>query len=217
MRKLIVFCLLVLPFFSGAQDLNARVQVVSPKITMTNKQRFKTLELAIIEFLNNRKWTTDKINTNERIDCTFFIDITGFDGNDLYEADITVQSSRPVYGSSYSTVMMNQIDERVNFKYVEFQPLEFQDNANLQQLTSVLAFYAYIIAGLDYDSFSLMGGTPYFVKAQNIANMNAGQSGWNSNDGKSNKNRYYLIENLTNERFKPLRKRITVTICRALM
>lgn len=201
----ILFCLFF-SVLSYAQDLNVRVQILSPQIQSTNKRPLEVLETAISDFLNNRKWSNDELQAGERIDCNFVINIKEWDGSSNYKAEAQILSSRPVFNSSYNTTLLNISDKNFDFIYSEGQPLDFSEQAFLSNLTSMLAFYANVIVGLDYDSFSKMGGTPYYSKAQIIMNnaQNAPFSGWKAFEGL--RNRYWLIENLTNKDFTPLRE-----------
>jgi hypothetical protein len=196
------FCLSV---GSYAQDLNARVQIVSPKIQSTNKRAFQTLETAVKEFLNSRKWSADVILPKESIDCNFILNITSWDGSSTYGGELQVQSSRPVFNSSYSSTLLNTNDKDISFTYTEGQALEYSDQNFQNNLSSILAFYAYIIVGIDYDSFSRYGGNPYFTIAQTLVTnaQSASYTGWKAFDGSTN--RYWLIENLTNKIYQPLR------------
>ena len=189
----------------AAQDLNARVQVLSPKISGSNKRIFKTLETAMKDFLNGRKWSADPILAQERIDCNFVLNITNWDGSSNFSGELQVQSSRPVYSSTYSSTLLNINDKDVDFIYNEGQTIDYTDQSFQSNLSSIMAFYAYIIVGLDYDTFSLYGGSPYFANAQTvITNAQTGSyRGWKAFDG--NINRYWLAENLNNKVYAPLR------------
>ena len=203
---LFIFPFILLGEITLAQDLNCKVQVLSPKIQATDKHVFKTLENALIEFMNNRKWSPDVFQVQERIECTIIITINQWDGDQNYEASAQVQLSRPVYASNYNSTILNLNDKDFNFQYAESQSLEFSESSNLSNLTSMLAFYAYTLMGLDYDTFSLEGGTPFYQKAQTIVNnaQNANDKGWKAFE--DTKNRYWLVENLLNSGFKPLRQ-----------
>jgi hypothetical protein len=206
MKTILLYALLVLfGFRAAAQDLNARVQVVSPKIQVTNKRIFQTLETAMKDFLNGRKWSADQILPQERIDCNFVLNITNWDGGSVFSAELQVQSSRPIFGSSYSSTLLNINDRDVDFTYNEGQTIDFSDQNFQGNLSSVMAFYAYIIVGMDYDTFSHDGGTPYFASAQTVVtNAQTGSyKGWKAFDG--NINRYWLAENLNNKLYAPLR------------
>jgi hypothetical protein len=182
------------------------VQVLSQSIQGTDKSVFETLQTAIFEFMNNKKWTNDVFKNSERIDCSILINITERPSTDDFKATLQVQARRPVFKSSYNTVLLNNNDNDFQFKYLENQSLEFTENIHLSNLTSVLAYYAYFILGLDYDSFSLNGGTTYFQKALAIDNnaQSGNDIGWKAFDG--NKNRYWLINNMLDASFIPLRE-----------
>lgn len=190
-----------------AQELNCQVTVSSPLIQGTaEKQIFEQLQKAIFEFMNNTKWTKDNYTTSERIDCSILINVTQKLNTDEYKATIQVQSRRPVFKSSYFSPSVNYIDENFTFKYQQFQQLEFNLNNYANNLTSVLAFYAYVILANDYDTFSNLGGTEYFQKAQIIvANaQSAGEVGWKSQE--TDKNRYWIPENALQPVFAPIRE-----------
>jgi restriction endonuclease S subunit len=203
------FALAVLICLTGslyAQDLNARVQVLSPKIQTTNKRIFQVLETAMKDFLNGRKWSADQIAPAEKIDCNFVLNITSWDGNSTFSGELQVQSSRPIYNSSYTSTLFSINDKDVDFTYTEGQTIDFNAQNFQSNLSSIMAYYAYIILGFDYDSFSRYGGTPYFANAQNVV-VNAQSSaynGWKAFDS-NNFNRYWLSENLVNKTYIPLR------------
>lgn len=191
---------------SFSQELNCKVQVLSQSIQGTDKSVFETLQTAIFEFMNNRKWTNETFKNNERIDCSILINVTERPSTDDFKATIQVQVRRPVFKASYNTVLLNNNDNDFAFKYLENQSLEFTENLNLSNLTSVLAYYAYLAIGLDYDSFSPDGGTLYLQKALAIVNnaQSGSDIGWKAFDG--NKNRYWLINNMMDASFVPLRE-----------
>jgi len=203
----ILFCCISL--IAKSQELQARVTVLSNRVT-TNIDRkiFTTLQNQLTNLLNNRKWTNDTYRQNEKIECSFILNIESVVETNIYKAALNIQAARPVYHSSYQAALVNFQDPDVTFKYVEFQPVEFNENrvqgtdAAVANLTAVFAFYVYTILGLDYDSFSPKAGDPYFRKAQNIV-VNApegrGISGWRIFDGL--RNRYWLNENLINTRY----------------
>ena len=207
MRKYIA--LLTLFFLTvgvKGQDLNARVQILSPQVQNTNKRALDVLQVAVRDFLNNRKWSNDNFLPQERIDCNLVINILEWDGSSNFKAEAQIQSARPVYGSSFNSTILNLSDKDFSFTYTEGQPLDYSDQNYINNLTSLLAYYAYIIVGLDYDTFSKMGGTIYYAKAQNVVNnaQNASFSGWKAFE--SMKNRYWLVENLTNKAYNPIRE-----------
>ncbi len=190
-----------------AQELNCQVSVVSPQIQgTTEKQIFDQLQKSIFEFMNNTKWTKDNFTTSERIDCSVLINVTQKLSTDEYRATIQIQSRRPVYKSSYFSPLVNYIDENFVFKYQQFQQLEFNLNTFSNNITSVLAFYAYVVIANDYDTYSNLGGTEYFQKAQLIVSnaQSAAETGWKSYE--SNKNRYWIVENALQPVFQPIRE-----------
>jgi restriction endonuclease S subunit len=207
MRKL--FALSILICLTGslyAQDLNARVQVLSPKIQTTNKRIFQVLETAMKDFLNGRKWSADEIAPAEKIDCNFVLNITSWDGNSTFSGELQVQSSRPVFNSSYTSTLFSVNDKDIDFTYTEGQTIDFNAQNFQSNLSSIMAYYAYIILGFDYDSFSRYGGTPYFANAQTVVinAQSSAYSGWKAFDS-NNFNRYWLSENLINKTYIPLR------------
>ncbi|MEO7266115.1 MAG: DUF4835 family protein [Ferruginibacter sp.] len=210
MRKLILSCIASCCVLIGqAQELNARVTVVATRVNnVVNKSAFTTLQTALNNFLNNRKWTSDVFAPNEKIDCNFLLNLEQGSEANVYNASLTVQAARPVFNSTYVSPIINYRDENVVFKYVEFQQLEFNENrvsgtdALVSNLTAVFAYYANIILAFDYTSFSPKGGESYFLKAQNIVNNapdGRGISGWKAFDGI--RNRYWLSENMLNSRY----------------
>lgn len=203
--RLSFICLVLFGMLSQAQDLNCKVQVNTDNIQGSNTQIFKDLENAISQFMNQKKWIDAKVTSQERINCNIVINLTYFN-IDQFRAEANITSSRPVYGSSYNSKTFTHYDLDWSFSYQQFQALDFQEGANVSDLTSILAFYANIIIGVDFDCFSLEGGTPYFQKALQIRSATTGLPGWGTQDGKGNRNRYYLIDNYLDDRFKPLRK-----------
>jgi hypothetical protein len=206
MKKIFLYVLLtIFGFRAAAQDLNARVQVLSPKISGSNKRIFQTLETAMKEFLNGRKWSADAILPQERIDCNFVLNVTNWDGSSNFSGELQVQSSRPVYNATYSSTLINLNDKDIDFVYNEGQTIDYTDQSFQNNLSSIMAFYAYIIIGIDYDSFSLYGGSPYFAASQTVINnaQTSSYRGWKAFDG--NVNRYWLAENLNNKVYEPLR------------
>lgn len=209
-RFLLIFCLTTLVFFARGQEIQARLTVITSKVsTQVDKKVFQTLQTALTNFLNNRKWTNDIFQTTEKIQCNFLLTIEQDLGNNVYKGKLTVQAARPIYNTSYDSPIMNFLDDNITFRYVEFQPIEFNENRVqgndplAANITAVLAFYVNMILGLDYDSFALRGGDLYFQKAWNIVN-NAPESGsqiggWKSFE--SLRNRYWLAENFNNNRF----------------
>jgi hypothetical protein len=204
-RSLSFFCFLLFAGLIHAQELTSRVQLLAPNISNINKKNLEVLQNTIRDFLNNNKWTNENYQPQERIECNLVITITGWDGSSAYTAEAQIQSSRPVYGSSYYSTLLNISDKDFDFSYFDGQSLDFSDQNYISNLASLLGFYAYTIIGLDKDSFSKLGGTPLYLKAQNLVNLaqNSGAKGWKAFDGI--RNRYWLNENLLNNTFKGLR------------
>jgi hypothetical protein len=206
--KKILFILFVLGWggLLQAQELRCQVKIISAQVQGQGVEArvFTGLETAITEFMNNRKWTGDNFSNIEKIDCNILINITKIVSANTFQATMEIQSRRPVFSSSYNTVLLNYSDNAFTFTYIENQPLEFAENTYLNNLTSVLAFYAYYLIGLDYDSYSLNGGTPHYQKALNIVNSVTGDaaSSWNS----GSRNRYWMVNNMLDASFVPLRE-----------
>lgn len=202
-----LICLVCLS--SQAQEINARVSVAYAQVATTvDRKVFQTLQSGLTNFINKRKWTTDAFDPRERIDCSFLIQLQSVQDQNIFQATLTVQAGRTAYNTSYLSPLMNHQDNDFTFRYVEFQPIEFNENrvAGMEplsaNLTAVLAYYVHIILGLDYDSYSPRGGDAYFQKALNIVNSapdGRGISGWRPFDGQ--RNRYWLAENLMNSRY----------------
>lgn len=208
MRK---YFYIILCFFASkavfSQELNCQVSVISPQIQgTTEKQIFEQLQKAIFEFMNNTKWTKDNYTTSERIDCSILINVTQKLSADDYRGTIQIQSRRPIYKSSYFSPTVTYIDDNFIFKFQQFQQLDFNLNTFSNNITSILAFYAYVILANDYDTFSNLGGTEYFQKAQLIVSnaQSASETGWKSFE--SNKNRYWIVENALQPVFQPIRE-----------
>ena len=204
MKKYIFFLGLFIPLHVNAQELFCNIQVNASQIQTSDRKVFQTLQTAIYEFVNNTKWTSASIKNEERIECTFLINIKEKVSNDEFKASIQIQSTRPIYGTSYKSTMLNYLDNNFRFRYLEYQSLEFNENTHLSNLTSVLAYYVYIVLGLDFDTFSEYGGAPYFIKAQNIVNnaQNAREIGWKAFE--SDKNRYWLVHDLLDTRYEEI-------------
>ncbi len=209
LKFIISFFLLALVINTKAQELDARVTVAANRVNNTvNKNAFVTLQTALINFLNSRRWTKDTYEPTERIICNFLLNIESTETPNVYRGFINVQAARPLFNTSYLSPLINFKDENVRFKYIEFQPLEFNENRVtgndplISNLTAIFAYYANLIIGIDYSTFSLQGGAPYFLKAQNIINnapIGDGIDGWRAFDGL--RNRYWLVENTLNPRY----------------
>ena len=211
MRKLYFILLVSLfTFKASAQELNCQVSVInSPQLQLsaTDLEVIKDMETNIYEFMNTTRWTKDNFEIEERINCNILITLTEKKGTDGYSGKIQIQSSRPVFNSDYNSQVFNFVDSDFNVVYLRNSALIFSIEQYRDNLTSILAYYAYMILAYDYDSFSLEGGSEYFKKAQTIANLakSSGDSGWESSAGKR-KNRYWLVDNALQAMFKPLRQ-----------
>jgi hypothetical protein len=189
-------------FKTNAQDLNATVKILTNDLSNPDKALVADLQISIFNFLNNKKWSDDKIQINEKIDCTFIINLKS-QNTDNFTATVEIQSSRPVFGSTYNSIIFRHLDNW-DFKYSLYLPLDYQESAYTSQLTSLLAFYANLLIGMDYDSYSQDGGLNYYRKAKNIKDLAMNEIGWGIRDGKNSFNRWFLIENLMDERYKTL-------------
>ncbi|NOZ35561.1 MAG: DUF4835 family protein [Chlorobi bacterium] len=199
----------IISFQIFAQELNCRITIDRRQIQGSNEELFRAMQKDIFEFMNNRVWTNNVFSNNERIECQIQITLSKFNGIDKFTGTISVQSSRPVFNTNYKSTLFNYKENNsFDFYYTEGQALEFNENTHLSNLTSVLAFYAYIIIGLDYDSFGLNSGTIYFDKAKQI--MNNAQSdpdnNWKAFGTRNQNNRFYLIQSITSSEDAPLRK-----------
>jgi hypothetical protein len=212
-KILILFTFVFLHFQKAqSQEFQANVTVLSNRLpTSVDKQIFTTLQSALYNFLNGRKWTNVTFNQNEKIQCSFLVNLSGSTDNNTYTATLTIQSARPIYNTSYQSALINYLDDQFTFKYVQYQDMDFNENRVggtdplTANLTAVIAYYAYIILGLNFDSYGLRGGDLYFQKAQNIVNNapeNSALNGWKPFDGL--RNRYWLVENLTNPKYNPI-------------
>lgn len=195
-------------FFSAAlwsQELSATITVNSDQVGQTNQQIFKTLERSLSDFINNNKWTNRKFAENERINAQFFITVTEYE-SDRFQANLQVQSLRPVYNTAYDTPVFNYKDNSFNFQYQEFEPLVFNPNSFDSNLVGVISYYIYIIIGLDADTFSLQGGDEYYRIAQNIVTQAQGTnfSGW-TQTAQDNRTRFDLVDDLLSNTFREYR------------
>ena len=190
-----------------SQELLCNVQVQAKEIAGVDKSVFDQMKTSMFEFMNNRKWSNLNFLLSERIECTLIFTITGAaQGGDEFSGTLNIVLQRPIYGTDYNSVVLNMIDNNVRFTYVPSQNMEYADNTFTNNLTSLLAFYAYIIIGLDQDTYSLYGGTPMYEKAMTVVNtaQNTKFKGWEAFEG--NKNRYHFVENLLNSAYQSLRK-----------
>jgi hypothetical protein len=206
------FTILVCLFwtFSQAQELNCQVTLITDaklEVTTVDKEVLEQLKQVVNDFMNNTQWTKDKFKTEERINCNIQLQISKIPSQGVYEGAMQIQSSRTAFNSSYNTTVFNFQDENISFAYSRNSIISYAPNQYRDNLTSVLAFYAYFIIGMDYDSFGLKGGTPYFNEAQQIVSLaqSSGASGWKSNE-QGKRNRYWLVDNVLHQLFEPLRE-----------
>lgn len=207
MKHILVFSALSAGIISAhAQELLCDVTIIPPQVITGDAAIFKTMETAIEDFMNSRAWTTDQFAQEEKIVCTVQITIEQQVNQRQFKGNLQVASSRPVYYSDYKTPVVSLNDRDFDFVFQENTRIEWSQDQHRDNLSSVLAYYAYFILGMDYDTFSPLGGTPYFVMCQTIVNnaQNAPEAGWRSNE-KSQQNRYWLIDNILSQTFKPMR------------
>ena len=208
-KTLFTLLLSLFTYFLFGQELQVRLTVVANKIsTQVDKKVFQTLQTSLTNFMNNRKWTNEVYQPNEKIQCNFLLNLDKELGQNVYKATLLVQAARTAYNSTYQSPLINFQDDNIVFRYVEFQPIEFNENRIqgsdpiASNLTAIFAYWAYMILGFDYDSYQLRGGDMFFQKAMNIVN-NAPEgrdiTGWKNFE--SLRNRYWLAENLNNNRF----------------
>jgi len=197
-----------MPGWLVGQELRCNVQVVSQQVQGTNKQVFQTLQNAIYEFMNNRVWTDNVYTMEERIECNLMFNITEQISADEFKGTLSIQARRPVFNSNYNTVTLNFVDNDIHFRYVEFSSLEFDLNSHMSNLTSILAFYAYYVLGLDYDTFALLGGSDYFTNAERIVMnaQNTPEGGWKPMDDLAHKSRYWLVKDMLDNDYEPVRE-----------
>ncbi|MGY3053684.1 hypothetical protein ACVWYG_001884 [Pedobacter sp. UYEF25] len=206
-NKTIIALMLSLFFFSNvfAQELNANIQILAPRVSNLNKAGIEELKTSIRTFLNNNKFNNEFYLPQERINCSFVVTINSWDGGSGYTAEAQIQSSRPVFNSSYNTTLLSINDKNFDFSYNDGSAIDFSEQTYTSNLSALLTYYAYTIIGLDKDSFAKFGGTPYFQKAQKTVNLAqvSGNAGWKASDGL--RNRFWFNENVLNPIFSDLR------------
>lgn len=206
MRKLFLFILISLVFrVVSAQELNCMISVVSQQVQGSNREIYDNMQKAMMEFVNNQNWTDHIFKEEERIQCQLMFNIADRISDNEFQGSLQIQASRPIFGTSQTTVMFNHRDNDILFKYDDFEPLRFNETQFTSNLVSLLAYYVNIILGLDYDSFALEGGGLFFQRAEAIRNnaQNAAENGWKAFEG--TRNRYWLIENILNDKFRAVR------------
>ncbi len=202
-----VIACLAKPSTASSQELNCKVEINSEKVKTANKEIFNTLKTAITEYLNDTKWTETQFSANEKIDCRLYLTISNYDdASNKMTGDLQVQSSRPVYNSSYTTTVINFKDTKIDFTYQENEPLVFSEQEMQSNLTAILNFYAYMIIALDFDTFSLNGGTPYYDKAARVVKLaqSSGETGWKAFE--DTKNRSAVLSAYTDKATSDIRE-----------
>jgi hypothetical protein len=210
-RFLKFYLLITLVFLPGiikSQELNCNVQISAQRIQGSNRQVFETMQKDIYEFMNNTVWTNHVYSYAERLDCNILINLNEQLSADEFRGTIQIQLRRPVFNTTYNSTILNFIDNSFQFRYVEFQPLEFDPSTHRSNLVSVLAYYTYVILGFDYDSFSPLGGTEFFQIAEKIVTnaQNAPEPGWKAYDASRNRNRYWLVKNILDKEYEGVRQ-----------
>ncbi len=205
MKKIGIFWMVLLMVFSlSAQDFQCQLSINSTAVAGSNRNKFNTLQQELYKFVNDRKWCQYTLKTNERIECAIMIVLTGAQG-DTYTGEMNIQLQRPIYNTNYKSPVLNMKDNDIKFTYEERTPMEYSENQNLSNLTSLIAYYLNIFLGMDFDTFSLNGGDPYFSLAQGVVNacQSATEPGWKSYEN-AQRNRYWLMENLTNPTYSKI-------------
>jgi len=208
LHKLLTYIILFLTNITiiYGQELNCQVTVNADRVQTTERNIFRDMEISFQQFMNNNKWTNDVFQSHEKIDCNLNITIESMPSIGSFNATVQVQAARPVFDTNYETLLLNFADREWQFEYVESMPLEYYANTFNNNLVSMLSFYAYIILGLDYDSYGLLAGEPYYTVAQDIVTLaqSSNRVGWQAFD--SNRNRYWLVENLKNQQMEGIRQ-----------
>ncbi len=189
-----------------SQEIDCRIQVNYSKLQGTSYQQiFTTFQQEMYEFINNANWTNNVFAKDERIECNFNFNLSEQVASDEYRGTLQISYSRPVYGTSYLSPILNHVDNDIQFRYTEFEKFEFNPSTHSSNLVSIVAYYIYIILGMDYDTFGNGGGTEFYQKAERIVQnaQNAPEKGWKAYENL--KNRYWLVENLLNDQYSPFR------------
>lgn len=204
---LLVFLVLITGTIKS-QELNCNIQVSAQRIQGSNRQVFETMQRDIYDFINGTVWTNYVYSYAERIDCSILINLNEQLSADEFRGTLQIQLSRPVYNTTYNSTLLNFVDNNFQFRYVEFSPLEFDPGAHRSNLVSVLAYYIYIILGVDADSFASLGGTEFYQMAEKIVvnASNAPEPGWKPYDGSRNRNRYWLVKNILDKEYEAIRQ-----------
>jgi len=193
--------LVLYPLSADSQELNCNVQISAQMIQGSNREIFENMQRDVYDFMNNTVWTNNVLSYSERIDCNILINLSEQLSGDEFRGTIQVQLRRPIFNTTYNSTILNFVDNNFQFRYVEYQTLEFDPSTHRYNLISVLAYYTYIMLGFDYDTFAPLGGTEFFQMAEKIVTnaQNAPEVGWKPFDGSRNRNRYWLVKNLLNK------------------
>jgi hypothetical protein len=207
LRSYLAILLVFLPLGSQSQELNCNVQVSAQMIQGSNREIFTNMQRDLYDFMNNTTWTNNVFSYAERVDCNILINLTEQLSGDEFKGTIQIQLRRPVFNTTYNSTVLNFVDNNFQFRYVEYQTLEFDPTTHRYNLISVLAYYTYMILGFDYDTFSPLGGTEFFQMAEKIVTnaQNAPEAGWKPFDGSRNRNRYWLVKNVLNKEYENVR------------
>ncbi len=199
-------CMLLFPFTMKAQEFICQVSVSSPQVQGTDRTVYQEMQTALYELVNSKKWTPYNFRHEEKLECKLQITISDRISNDEFKGTMSIQLGRPVYRTSYVSPVLNYMDRNIQFRYLEGQNLEYADNQFTSNLTSLIAFYVYMFLGMDFDTYSLYGGSQFFQKAQSVVNVsqNTPEAGWKAFE--SMKNRYWLIENMLNSSYSGIRE-----------
>lgn len=205
MKKIVSSLLLLFVGVIQAQQLNCTIQINSDKVASTNQQLFKNLKTSISDFVNKTDWTGDEYKQNEKIECSMVLIINSYDSNQ-FSATLQVQSTRPIFNSTYSSPVFNYMDNDFSFRYIEFENLQFNPSNFDSNLVSTLAYYSYMILGFDADTYALMGGNKHYEVAQQIVSVaqQSGYKGWNQSEG--NQNKYFLVNDVLSGTYDPYRE-----------
>ena len=205
MPKILSLLVLFVFGFAQAQELNCTVTVNAEQVGGTNQQVFKTLQKSLADYINKTDWTGQGYKSNERINCSMFINVSAYAGS-TFTATIQVQASRPVYNSTYSSSIFNYNDKDFTFDYTEFQNLTFNPTVFDSNLISVVSYYCFLIIGMDADTFGLEGGTSYLENAREIVSVAqaGGYKGWSGSE--TNANRFFLVNDMLAETYAPYRE-----------
>jgi hypothetical protein len=205
-RFLLIVLFLSLISNVRSQEFLCDIRVTAQSIEGTDRRVFEAMQEALYDFMNNRKWSNVNIKVQERIECTMLITIKERVSSDEFKGTLNLILRRPIFNSSYNSVVLNYVDENFQFRYIESQPLDYNENTYSSSLTATLAYYAYMFLGMDFDTYSLYGGDPFYKAAEGIVNsaQNANEKGWKAFDG--NRNRYWMVENLQNAAYRPIRQ-----------